>query len=131
MNFPCILLLCQGFTGRAPVCSGFNVYFRYIRESENGINALSFVIITYFSLLQALEGKLSETTDPDKKIMLEKQNKKALGAIEKLQKSSSLTDAIKEEVLADCKDTLSAWLDKQVTIPTLNFSFNYLGLKHT
>jgi len=62
---------------------------------------------------KALQKKYDGETDPDKKIMLEKQNMKTLAAIELLEKSSPLTDDIKNQVLTDCKDTISTWLDKQ------------------
>ena len=63
-----------------------------------------------------LQKKLDGETDPDKKTMLDKQNVKTLAAIEKLKNCTQMTDGIKNEVLAECKDTLSAWLDKQVLI---------------
>lgn len=61
---------------------------------------------------QALAKKIAETTDEDKKKMLEKQNTKTQAALAQLDKSST-TEQL-NNILLECKDAMYTWLDKKL-----------------
>ena len=57
-----------------------------------------------------------DTTDPDKRKMLENMESKSNACLKLIKSSSSLTEPLMTQVVTECRDPLADWLDKKVNM---------------
>ena len=58
--------------------------------------------------------KIETTEDEDKKKMYLGQNEKALECLKRLEADGSLSSEQLNQILEECRDAMSAWLDKKL-----------------
>ncbi|XP_057668067.1 cysteine--tRNA ligase, cytoplasmic [Diorhabda carinulata] len=82
-------------------------------------NSLEKVLSDAKLVLDNLQSKVKDTTDPEKKIMLEKMLTRLTSSVEELEGSVKSGDLLKienskKQFIIDCKDPLSDWLDQNL-----------------